>query len=454
MDDRRTINTSQLNVILETAEFAKEFYYFITVNLDGESEKRRTDISERVNSPVFLAKTFFLPLPNNRIELNMRLIFQVFVVTVKEGEVKEKGQARLLGDCTLELGPLAPVLTDIRGAGTRQHLKFTRNHEGQVVTVGRFLVTLRLIPQQSVPIETVGNMDIFHPLPAVDPFKEFLWRVRVDFRAANDVPSNSMSASGLPSPYMEFGWSHYVQQKPGDNETEKSIIIPNSRHPIWNYQLFYYNNDNVTQLDGFFWSTLKDRVASESIETVCMPVSAMRSFHPVHLNILTTRGGGEESPRCELYFSFVIEEAINTTTSFVEELIDIAILGINWSPDPTSISKIMIGMTTHGFQLTDLPLTTIDITEETNISRELSRHRSQRHSIFLSPVLPIGMTSLDNDYGAQCIFTVPKSFINNQISFYLIARDENLVGKVKHQLPNVVVAYTEILDDHLKSSLQ
>lgn len=174
MDDRKLMNASQLNVVIETAEFAKEFNYFITVQLDGESERRRTDISERVSCPIFLANSFFLPLPNSRIELNMRIVFHVYVVTVKEGEPKERGQARLLGQCVLELGPLAPVLSDIRGAGTKQNLKFVRDHEGQVVTVGRFLVSLKLIPQQNVPIEIVGNMDIFHPLPAVDRYKSFL----------------------------------------------------------------------------------------------------------------------------------------------------------------------------------------------------------------------------------------------------------------------------------------
>lgn len=452
MDDFKLIKASQLNVIIETAEFAKDFHYFITVQLEGESEKRRTDISERLSNPQFLAKTFFLPLPNSRIELSMRMIFQVYVVTVREGEPKEKGQARLLGDCVLELGPLAPVLTDIRGAGTRQHLKFIREHEGQPVTVGRFLVTLRVIPEQAVPIES-ENLEIFHPLPVIDPYKEFVWRIRVDFRSAYDIPMNNMSTTGLPSPYMEFGWSHYVQQRPGDNDTEKSLIVPNNRNPIWNYQLIYYNKENAGSIDGFMWAYLKDRTAAENLETISMPVSAMRAFHPVHLEVVTNRGGEAPDVRSQIYFSVVIEEAISST-SFIDELIDIAIIGVNWSPDPVAISRLMIAMTTHGYQLDGLPLTQVDLSEDTNMARELSRHRSQRHSVFLSPILPIRPTSLDNEYGAQCIFTIPKSYINSQISFYLIARDETQVGKVKHQMPNVIAAYTEIVDDDLKSSLQ
>jgi hypothetical protein len=56
----------------------------------------------------------------------------------------------------------------------------------------------------------VSPGEIIHPLPAIDPFSEFSWRIRVDFRAAIDVPMNKATTTGLPSPYMEFGWSNYV----------------------------------------------------------------------------------------------------------------------------------------------------------------------------------------------------------------------------------------------------
>jgi len=49
-------------VTLENIQFAKEFHYFITVQLDGEGEKRRTDISAAVANPIFSANTFYLPI--------------------------------------------------------------------------------------------------------------------------------------------------------------------------------------------------------------------------------------------------------------------------------------------------------------------------------------------------------------------------------------------------------
>jgi hypothetical protein len=452
MDDRKLVGAAQLNVIIETAEFAKEYHYFITVQLEGESEKRRTDISERVNNPQFLARTFFLPLPTSKIELNMRLIFQAFVVTVRDNEPKERGQARLLGECAVDLSPLVPALTDVRGGGTKQHLRFVRTLEDQQTTVGRFLVTLRVMAAQQ-DLQEADPLDIYHALPTPDAFRQFMWRVRVDFRSATDVPLNNASASGLASPYLEFGWSHYVQQRPGDNETETSHIIQNSRNPLWNYQLFYYSKENINELDGFFWVFLKERVATNSLESLTIPVSAMRAFHPVHFEVTTNRGdsGGI---RCKLYFSLTIEQSLSDTASLIEELVDIAILGVNWSVAPTIINRIMIGMTSHGNQLRELPLIQVDLNEENSVALELSSHRSQRSSVFLSPVLPLTVRALDNEYGAQAIFTVPKSFLNSQVSFHLFVRDENNVGLVRHQMPETLAAYTEIVDDHLKSSLQ
>ena len=57
----------------------------------------------------------------------------------------------------------------------------------------------------------------------------------------------------------------------------------------------------------------------------------------------------------------------------------------------------------------------------------------------------------DNPYGAQAIFTVPRSYLENQLTFFLIVRDENNAGE--HPLPNSVLGYTEILDDDLQTSL-
>jgi len=62
-----------LQVTIENVSFAKEFHYFITLQLDGEGEKRRTDISAAVSNPIFSANTFYLPIHENQVKENPRL---------------------------------------------------------------------------------------------------------------------------------------------------------------------------------------------------------------------------------------------------------------------------------------------------------------------------------------------------------------------------------------------
>jgi hypothetical protein len=60
-------------------------------------------------------------------------------------DMEQKGQARLLGECVLELGPLMAALNDIYGVGVRQHLAFGRKQAEKEVTVGRFTCILKLV---------------------------------------------------------------------------------------------------------------------------------------------------------------------------------------------------------------------------------------------------------------------------------------------------------------------
>lgn len=132
------------------------------------------------------------------------------MVTDRDEAANKQGQARLLGECTVELGPLTPSLTDISGTGVRQMLKFTRNQNEKSVTVGRFIVLLKLVGEQSIPIEddkekqwkSLNKSDIFHTLPQNDPNMEFNWRLRVDVRSGVDMPLNRSTKSGLPTCFV------------------------------------------------------------------------------------------------------------------------------------------------------------------------------------------------------------------------------------------------------------
>lgn len=347
MDELKLVHNSQICVIIEGAEFAKEFSYFITVQLDGQGDKRRTDISARVKNPIFNANTIYLPLPNNKIELSMKLLFACFVVADREQDgAVGKAQARLLGECVVELGPIASGLTDSR-TGVRQHLRFTRQADGKSVTVGRFLVTLKLENEATMPVQPTGDNEMYHPIPTNNSFEPFTWRSRLILRYGADIPHNSVSTTGLPSPFVEFGWSQYFKQKPLDRELLRSIVIQNNRNPIWNQQILYNNPRSITNLEGFLWCILRDKLAFEVLDLFPFPISSMRPFHPVHLELKSSRA--TSNPRAKLVFSLDIEES--ESLNFQEPLVNIAILGISWDPIPTSTSSVMIALTTSGYPL-------------------------------------------------------------------------------------------------------
>ena len=57
-----------LQVTIENLEFAKSFHYFVTVEVQGDGLKRRSDISEQVSNPVFTQNKFYLPVWSRELE--------------------------------------------------------------------------------------------------------------------------------------------------------------------------------------------------------------------------------------------------------------------------------------------------------------------------------------------------------------------------------------------------
>ena len=70
--------------------------------------------------------------------------------------MERKGNARLLGECILDIGPLIPALSDISGVGVRQSLKFLRVKDGKELTVGRFIISLRLVSDSYLQNSPMG----------------------------------------------------------------------------------------------------------------------------------------------------------------------------------------------------------------------------------------------------------------------------------------------------------
>ena len=59
---------SSLVVTITNVEFVKDFHYFIAVQLDREGERRRTEVSSAIATPIFKTNTFTIPLQGFKLQ--------------------------------------------------------------------------------------------------------------------------------------------------------------------------------------------------------------------------------------------------------------------------------------------------------------------------------------------------------------------------------------------------
>mmetsp|Transcript_34749 Transcript_34749/g.40638 ORF Transcript_34749/g.40638 Transcript_34749/m.40638 type:complete len:858 (-) Transcript_34749:61-2634(-) len=450
MDHQR----SSLVVAIQSAEFAKEFHYFISVQLDGDQEKRRTDVSACVTNPVFTFNNFVIPLPSFKLDIYQRLHFGAFVVTDRDETANKQGQARLLGECDVDLGPLTPSLTDISGTGVRQMLKFTRMQNDKPVVVGRFIVLLKLVGEETIPIEDdkekrfkdLNASDIFHPLPQNDPTMDFNWRLRVEVRSAADMPMNRAvnSTKGLPTCMAEVGWTLYDQQPPDDLALQFTNSVENNRHPIWNQQFFILNPPNSFDKEGFLYLCFRDRHLATPFDQVYVPVAPMKPFHPYHFEFYSSVQ--EYEARGVVYVSVTLE--MRDRDNFVDSLVDVVVHRVLYDPLPLKVNRMILAMSTNGYRPKELKYIRVDLKGPTNIAKYIEENTNERERVFYSTILNIPPMQLENYYKATVVFTIPRSLMEQNLQFWVIGRDET--KGAFHGMPNFSVGHSDVVDNVLQ----
>lgn len=58
---------------------------------------------------------------------------------------------RVLGECSLDLSPFALQPSEVYHLPIRQQLKFVRSKDGKDVTVGRFIASIKVVSEDSLP---------------------------------------------------------------------------------------------------------------------------------------------------------------------------------------------------------------------------------------------------------------------------------------------------------------
>ena len=203
--------------------------------------------------------------------------------------LETKGEARIIGESILELGPLTAHLTEISGSGIRQPLRFTRNKNGKEQMVGKFVVMLKLVnegqmPQEEEKFHKADVSDIFHQLPNSDPTID--WRVKCDIRCGVDLPLNRNTKTGLPTCFVELGWTLYDKQPPDDLKLQMTNLVENNRHPIWNQQFYIKNPPGTVKPEGFLYICIRDRNMVDSLDVIYVPIQPMKAFMPYNFVIL------------------------------------------------------------------------------------------------------------------------------------------------------------------------
>ena len=447
-------STKTIEIIIENGEFNKPFNYFIVVQIDGSDERRRTRVSDVSSTPSFDDNKFYLPLQEYDLLIHQALIFSAFIVVDSSENINKTGtgQAKLLGENTIELAPLTGALTNIANAPIKQRVELYRKMGDKNAIVGKLTVQLRLLNEIVVPedIEEKTPNDQTQLLPAMDFTQNFVWRLRIFVRSAVNLPFNQTTENNLPSAYVEVGWTMYEIEDINLVESCRTPCIEGNRFPIWNQELLYYPPANLKKQDGFINVLLKDRYQMNPIQKFVFPINALRPFHPVHLDVLldTDEMINDKSKRSHLYISFIYEDAPIYKLS--ESFVNIIVTQINFDPLPKSTNRCNVIMTTDKFKPNDNFYLEVELKSPSHLTNILNYQLNQRYSHFISSTINIPPVHLKNAFNAITNFIIPRTMLDKDLTFFLAVRDGKLMSN--HSMPNVIAAEINASIDMLKTS--
>ena len=445
-------SSKTIEIIIESGEFNKPFNYFIVVQLDGNDERRRTRVSDVTSTPSFEDNKFYLPLQDYDLLISQTLAFSAFIVVDSSENINQNGtgQAKLLGENTLELAPLTGALTNIANSPIKQRIELYRKMGDKNAIVGKLTVQLRLLNEIIVPddIQEKTSNDQTQLLPAMDFTQKFVWRLRIFVRSAVNLPFNQTTEKNLPSAYVEVGWTMYEIDDINQVEAVRTPCIEGNRFPIWNQELLYYPPANLTKQDGFINVFLKDRYQMSPIQKCVFPISALRAFHPVHLDLLLDVPESVEGKRSHLYISFIYEDAPIYKLS--ESFVNIIVNQINFEPLPKSTNRCNVIMTTDKYKPSDKLYLEVELKSKTHLTNILNYQLNQKYSYFISSTLNIPPVHLKNAFNAICNFIVPRTMLDKDLTFFLAVRDGKMISN--HSMPNVIAAEINTSIDVLKTS--
>lgn len=90
----------------------------------------------------------------------------------------------------------------------------------------------------------------------------------------------------------------------------------------------------------------------------------------------------------------------------------------------------------------------MDLNKPKNFAKIIQENSIEKMSTFISSMLKIPPRQSENLYRAVCTFTLPKTYLDKRVSFFIAGRDDTF-GAI-HGMPNAIVGYSDVCDDVLK----
>ena len=97
------------------------------------------------------------------------------------------------------------------------------------------------------------------------------------------------------------------------------------------------------------------------------------------------------------------------------------------------------------------PFIKVELREEQALARAFKYTNDYSNQIYISPWFRMPPDPMKNKFNSLCYFVVPKSYLDKQVRFFIVVKDDNKVST--HGMPNLVVGASEIADQELRRSL-
>ena len=431
-DNKNNINIvknprSSLIIIINNIEFSRDFNYFISVEIEGIPEKKRTEVSGYFSKPIYKKNKFFFQLPQFSIENIGNLRFLAYIATDKENTNNDiRGKAKLLGECFLDLKLYKNTLTNISENGLFIPLKFIRDKN----IVGKFFASIKLVGEDILLNKKEKELDFILPEFEMNLLPKNLFDSKIKYRVRVNLYSGlflfkekGKDLNDFPSIQCECSLSKndkLVSQK------ELTKVQKNTENPVFNKQFLFPIKEDT--YEDFKLEMKFTDIKNENFEeNILFPLDLMQPFIPYNLEVFSTKF--KNNSKARYYISFVLEK-IN------ENILEIIIKNFKIDPDfeVSGLNRYIFAMNFFKKNVENIfsPIKIKKGLIDGKIIDDLNKNKNDR--LFLSTLLNYPFLQIENIYGGICYFCIPQDFLKKDPNIHLLLKSKTEQGLKKNDL--------------------